>query len=274
MNIGISCSICSASEEASEATPLLLDTYTGAQTAFSFNFKLRTEYSGSAFRVRRDNDNAELDIGFSGTDVAESALTTFVGANSAYVVTAYDQSSNGNDWTQSTAGLQPRIVSAGTVDKINGKIAIYSDPAVQTANINCTITGAVETTAFHVLFNSTAWLSINIGGTNAVYYGLMTNGTLTDNYNSSGTPDTYVNGSIIGDSQDALYDAVLNIQSIASFTGLDLSNVSWDGFNTDYIYSSAVGAPTYIQETIIYDSDKSSDRAAIETDINNRYSIY
>lgn len=71
-------------------------------------------YGGSAIRVRRSSDNAEQDIGFSGTALDTSALATFVGANSAYVKTFYDQSGLGHDFSQATSSKQPMIVDAGT----------------------------------------------------------------------------------------------------------------------------------------------------------------
>lgn len=77
-------------------------------------------YAGHALRVRRSNDNAEQDIDYVGSSINSAldttALATFVGANSAFVVTWYDQSGNGNNWTQTTQASQPRIVNAGTYD--------------------------------------------------------------------------------------------------------------------------------------------------------------
>jgi hypothetical protein len=94
----------------------LLDAYPSAAAAYSLR-KLRSFYSGSAIRVRRSSDNAESDIGFTGAgDLDEAALTTFVGANDGFVTTFYDQSGNGRDLVQATAGDQPRIVNAGTVE--------------------------------------------------------------------------------------------------------------------------------------------------------------
>lgn len=71
-------------------------------------------YSGPLIRVRRSSDDAELDIGQSDGDLDTVALAAFVGANSAYVVKLYDQSSAGNDFVQSTNAAQPRIVNAGS----------------------------------------------------------------------------------------------------------------------------------------------------------------
>jgi hypothetical protein len=79
--------------------------------------RLRGSYAGSCIRVRRSSDNTEQDIGFASGVLDTAALASFVGANSAYVVTWYDQSGNGNNFAQATQANQPRIVNAGTVDR-------------------------------------------------------------------------------------------------------------------------------------------------------------
>ena len=78
--------------------------------------KMLSNYSGSAIRVRRSNDDAEQNIGFTGTALDTAALATFVGANSAFVTTWYDQSGNSNNMLQATTARQPRIVNAGVYD--------------------------------------------------------------------------------------------------------------------------------------------------------------
>jgi hypothetical protein len=92
--------------------PLLLDTYTNAKVAYSFR-KLRNAYAGSAVRIRRSSDNAEADIGFSGTDFDAAAAAAHIGGGTGFIVTWYDQSGNGYDLTQSTAGAQPTYVASG-----------------------------------------------------------------------------------------------------------------------------------------------------------------
>lgn len=95
-------------------------------TAASYGLrKLSCSYSGKAIQVRRSSDNTTQDIGFtSDSDLDTAALKTFVGNNSAFVTTWYDQSGNGRNATQATTGKQPRIVNAGVIDRLNGKPAI------------------------------------------------------------------------------------------------------------------------------------------------------
>jgi hypothetical protein len=109
-------------------TGFLLDDYPNATAAYSLR-KLRSTYTGSAIRVRRSNDNTEQDIGFTASgDLDTVSLKTFVGANSGFVTTWYNQGdSSGRDVSQSTAANQPRVVNAGVVDRENGKVAMIYD---------------------------------------------------------------------------------------------------------------------------------------------------
>lgn len=104
----------------------LLDSLTASANSAYSTRKLRTAYSGSAIKVRRSSDSTTQDIGFDGSgNLDTTALAAFVGANSAYVDTWYDQSGNALDLTQATTADQPRIVNAGTIDVINGQPAVY-----------------------------------------------------------------------------------------------------------------------------------------------------
>jgi len=99
----------------SGATPLLLDTYSGAAAAYSLR-KLRNGYTGSAIRVRENGTSSEADIGFDGSgNLDTTALASHCGANSGFVVTWYDQSGNAKNATQATAASQPAIVSSGSL---------------------------------------------------------------------------------------------------------------------------------------------------------------
>jgi hypothetical protein len=93
---------------------LPLDNLTSA-AAYSTR-RLRTAYTGPLLRVRRSSDNTEADIGY-GADgwLDEASLLAHVGAGDGFVTTWYDQSGNGRDATQTTAGHQPNIVNAGVV---------------------------------------------------------------------------------------------------------------------------------------------------------------
>lgn len=109
-----------------ESQPYLIDQVATAQYAFSTRL-LSSTYTGSCLRVRRSSDNAEQDIGFASGVIDTAALATFVGSDSAYVTTWYDQSGNGLNAVQATATRQPMIVNAGTNVTIGGKVAMLTD---------------------------------------------------------------------------------------------------------------------------------------------------
>lgn len=92
----------------------LLDTYTNANIAFSM-FKLRSAYSGSCLTVRRSSDNTEQDIGFVNNYLDTATLLSFVGSGDGFVVKWYNQSGNVNNLGQTIASNQPQIVSSGSL---------------------------------------------------------------------------------------------------------------------------------------------------------------
>jgi len=266
---------------------LLLDTYTGAKVAVSLR-KLRNAYTGSAVRVRRSSDNAEQDIGFNGANEIDTAvLKTFIGANTGYVVKWYDQSGNANDASQSTTTQQGAIVISGAVQRTNGKVSVYfdGDDAYNTATVslntylyisaifkasNNFIIAEHGTNAytngdgfFYFTDVNSSWF---FSRSNAFYYcyGSIswagTNQVLTTLSNNSSGAAYYKNGVV---------------QSNGFVTGSSLSNTSytdniylWSRANTSLIISG------YAQETIIWDKDMASDRAAVELNANTFYSIY
>jgi hypothetical protein len=103
-----------------------LATAVGTDMLFAYSLrKMRTAYAGSAIRVRRSSDNVEADIGFTGGGVMdETALLAHVGAGDGFVVTFYDQGTAATNFTQATTTLQPRIVAAGVVEKVNSVPAV------------------------------------------------------------------------------------------------------------------------------------------------------
>lgn len=266
---------------------LLLDTYTGAKVAVSLR-KLRNAYTGSAVRVRRSSDNAEQDIGFNGANEIDTAvLKTFIGANTGYVVKWYDQSGNANDASQSTTTQQGAIVISGAVQRTNGKVSVYfdGDDAYNTATVSLNTYLYIS-----AIFKASNNFIIAEHSTNA-----YTNGDgffyFTDANNpwlfSRSSAFYYCSGSISWAGTNQVLTTLSNNSSGAAYykngvvqyngivTGSSLSNTSytnniylWSRANTSLIISG------YAQETIIWDKDMASDRAAVELNTNTFYSIY
>ncbi len=77
--------------------------------------KIVGSYTGSAIRIRRTNDGAQLDIGFTSAGVLNtSAISSHCGSASGYVVTWYDQTGQGRHLTQATTTAQFRIYNGTT----------------------------------------------------------------------------------------------------------------------------------------------------------------
>lgn len=61
--------------------------------------KLRNAYTGDCIKVRRESDNATLDIGFDANgDLDTAAIATFCGSSQGTIQVWYDQSGNGFDF--------------------------------------------------------------------------------------------------------------------------------------------------------------------------------
>ena len=166
---------------------LLLDTgIATAGNAYSLR-KLRSAYAGSAIKVRRSSDNATQDIGFSGSDLDTTSLASFVGANSAYVDTWYDQVGS-NNLTTASNSVQPRIVNAGALDTKNSKPSMVFDGTDDTlvATNPAGLAGASKFTVSYIVAAT--------GGSRIVSF-------VTPGGSDYGAPDgvlpAYVNGSTI-----------------------------------------------------------------------------
>lgn len=82
--------------------------------------RIDSSYTGALVRLRRSTDNAELDYGAGlamGEFIDYSAIDTWLGGGTAYVVTWYDQSGQGRDITNSTTADQPILSASATTDR-------------------------------------------------------------------------------------------------------------------------------------------------------------
>lgn len=90
---------------------LLLDSYSGAGVAYSMR-KLKSDYAGSAIRVRRTRDNAEQDIGFVNNQLDTASLQSFVGS-----LNLIDYSENFTVWF---SNLGASVTASATTDPLGG----------------------------------------------------------------------------------------------------------------------------------------------------------
>ena len=276
---------------------LLLDLYSGASAAYGLR-KLRSSYSGSAIRIRRSNDNTEQDIGFTSTGALDtSAISSFVGANSAFVKTWYDQSGNTRNITQATNGNQPRIVNAGTIDTIGGETAVYFGTSANDWYLTFPtgyLNGTSTLSWFHVLYVT------DFASSNAGIFGPRNNSTGLEILQVDLiTRPTFlrINNVVRNDNAAAGYRLWNNnTQTIMTIIGNATSTAAWRN-NTAVTFTNSAAFPSlnyngeyllgryntdvdpkpmngYQQELIIYTTDQTSNRTAIQGNMNAYYSAY
>src|ERR1700741_5355761 len=121
-----------AKAEGSTPPAPLLD---GAGSAFAGLYsetdRLLTTYSGALYRVRNGTTDVETDIGYltaTNRDDRAALVTACAGA-SGFLVTRYDQSGNGRNWTQATKPAQAKIYDSVTGPVLIGDAlcALYDD---------------------------------------------------------------------------------------------------------------------------------------------------
>jgi len=266
------------------AVSLLLDTYSGAAAAYSLR-KLRSGYSGNAIKVRRSSDNTEQDIGFVDNELDTSTLATFCSGTDGFVTTWYDQSGNGKNATQTTAANQPQIVSSGSVINENGKPTVQFD-------------GSNDIMSLNTVANNPSYLaiiSVHRPTGNGVVFGYRTDTTELIQHNNQSTVDmrlqirssstAIITLSITTTASQKLafsqFDNVTPLHSLAvDSTNITTNSTAMAGTldaTENYIGGTYLNASIYtgnIQEIIIYNSNQSSNRTGIETNINDFYSIY
>jgi hypothetical protein len=275
----------------------LLDTYPNAAAAYSVR-KLRSAYTGNAIRVRR-TDLTESNIGFTAAgNLDTTALLAFTGTgalDNGFITTWYDQSGNARNATQTTALNQPQIVSSGSVITENGKPASDWNGSMnlQANGLSSIINGndlpissfsvykqdrtnfTEEIFAFgkngagisnyYLVRNNISGQYRNVANDGSTSISLVggttnTNQILRTDLKKSTTLDVFVDSSVVINNQ--AFD-------FGTFSGLNEFTIgNWEegGFLT--------GFDGKMQEMILWDSDKSSNRTGIETNINDFYTIY
>lgn len=97
-------------------------------SAWSVARRVYSNYSGPLIEVRRNSDNATQNIGYNNLNQLDTdSLSSFIGVNSGFIRTIYDQSGRANDFVQTSLANQPRIVNAGTLDTRNGLPSAFFD---------------------------------------------------------------------------------------------------------------------------------------------------
>jgi hypothetical protein len=250
---------------------LLLDEYTGAAAAYSLR-DLSILRNAPVVRVRRSSDNAEQD--FTATQVTDGTLTTFCGAGNGFVRTWYDQSGNSRHAAQNVNASQPKVVDNGGVILENGKAALDFNGTSHWLVSNFGSTTSIPTT-------TTAVFNKRVSDISVIHDGYSVQSLLYDNIGFAN--GSLVTGTSIGINEQHLSFALYNGASSSLYIDSQL-NVSGntgsngvDGITIGNIRNNLL--PNYtlngtVQEMILYFSNQSTNRVAIEANINAHYAIY
>jgi len=254
-----------------------LDNYTADLEGAYALALLDSTYTGDCIRVRRASDNTEQDIGFDGQYLDTNALTTFCTGTDCFVKTWYDQSGNANDATQSTAANQPKIYDSNT--------GVELENAVEALRWNGSSTflrnSAITTSGAHTIF------SVNKYTDEANENVLYDSDTSPQTIAYINALDSWViqyggtfNTSYTADESQHLHTFLINAASSNFYedgTSVATGNPGANNMSGLTIGATRVNAVPWngtIQAFIIYSADKSSDRTAIESALNDYFNVY
>lgn len=271
------------------ATPLtgLLDTYANAAAAFSLR-KLSGNYTGHAIKVRRESDNATLDIGFNLDNLLDTyTLTEFCRGTNGYVHTWYNQANSANDAVATDNGDQPQIVENGSVitgsGNQDGLPAIKSLPGDLESGSVLFLQSALLNTGDYGVYTA-ATVSLNdmlYGGTSPVYGLWFANSSqVKQRFGNPSTELTLSYSLSEGDAFLSYQNRAGNDAELAGNGGVAATTTLVDDntLRTDRILagngSDSFNYGRLIFEMVFYESDQSANRTGIESNINTHYSIY
>lgn len=289
------------------------DTIADGTPAAAYSLRLLSStYNGPLVRIRRTIDNTEVDVypdsdgefsiystiqdggtelttGVTGGSTDKTTLHEFLYGQDTdcMVVVWYDQSGNSNDATQTTTGNQPKIYDSST-----GVITENGKPAVQTDGSNDSM--ALAST---INFTDLTWLTVTkkSDATNKgsiIFYGSPSSGYGGDDVDNRGNPFLQVYGSevLIQKQLGNTSASGGEINQHLSYYNRNGTNAS-GGINGEVNTEATVATTTYnlielfrygsdynfeglVQELVLYNSNKKSDRSGIESNINQHYNIY
>ena len=267
----------------------------GTDAALAYSVRRLSDKAVLCMTVRRDmgvgnpGHDDEITIGFdTNGDLDTQAISDFCGTGTGYVSRWWDQSVNGNHASQGTPGSQPQIYNGSAVITENGKPAIDFDGSNVLINHTGNFTTGTAKNEFYVVtFDSVADSGVmNTDFSPRVAQNMKITGAkmVTLMFSPSINPYTSVTGSttlttatqyLLGDEYvGTTLSAYLNGSSEGSTTHTTPATGASDvSIGTDYRSNNGYISGR-IQEIISFQTNQSSNRSAIETDINNYFSIY
>lgn len=255
-------------------TPLTSQELTNAAAIYSFNL-LNSSYTGDCIEVRRSSDNALADIGFDGNgNLDEAALLSHVGAGDGFIRTWYSQQGGVNMIENTNAG-QAKIVDAGTVVKVNNKVAPLFTDLVTTYAPSTTLSVSNNLSLAIVSTKPTqngryVYVTNAAGGAPAIIFGYNPGSGIVDIEWFAQSERFTISASGMSTTALSQYSVTRNVSTVtAYFNGVQaFSNSTNYNANTTVRFLASTtnnGFPGNIAEFIYWQADKASDIAGINS---------
>jgi hypothetical protein len=259
---------------------------TGAAVAFGLRELPGYSWTGALIRVRRASDNQEEDFYQGATEGTfnttrgggGTSLQSWSGGNS-FIRTYYDQSGNGNNATQTNAGMQNQITNTGgnilTANGKPGTLSYDTNEYVLTSPISASepftffFVGKKTNASDRLMILASRAPYIFASHYSDQYYYLDSNGgTILSNSTSGNTNQQIIIATMNGSTREI----ETNNTSIASTFSTNVRSLSFG-----LVFGLADfgnGSTGYIQEFGLYTSDKSADKATIRNTANTYYGAF
>jgi hypothetical protein len=259
-------------------TPYFSDLF--GMPAAAYSLRKLTPSATNCIRVRRSSDNTEQDIGFvanlPSSPIDTAALLAFVGAGDGFVVTWYDQSTTGHNFTQSTGSLQPQIVSSGSVITLNSVPSISMTAAQwweKTLFTNKLLDIYLVRESTNTSYVKFTGRTLAGGGYDFVGQSGSGSTVIFENY---GTPSLYANKALFtGTTRNNVFNFLNGTLIETQENGnIGVSGAAWTFYRFGWYSSSSVGFSGKASELIFFDTSKSSSRNNIVDNQNAIYNVF
>ena len=256
---------------------------------YAYSLRKLSSATTNVIRVRRSSDSTESD--FSASEITDGTMLTWVGAGNGRVVKWYNQGTalTTYDLTQTTATNQPRIVISGVLQTKGGLPCVDfdgTDDYLQNAS-GATNTEwsffSVSSTDTTETVGAVCGMSDSTVNSIKIWHDTRTGNKLNLNVqNSSGTSyQAEMSAQRIDTNQRLLSSVIDASKNMSAFdngatggTATYTGTTAIDGIIMGAQYTPKNFLNGTIQELIIFKTDKSTDRVAIQNEINGHYSIY
>lgn len=273
------------------ATSGFLFTYSGAGGAYSV--RQLNNNAATALRVRRASDNAEIDIGFDGSgDLLTVDIANHCGTSDGFCSIWYDQTGDQNHSEQTDTDYQPKIYDGTTQSVLEEGSTGNEKPTLEFKLVSSNVPYMLHTSLdaqgiFAVSRPETAVVGsanfLNGLSTNTGFRGLCPTGDSGGRTARAFTNTGSLNITALGSLTNQCFLAFNSNGSTGSleYNGANEVTGGASQMTVDKIGSNrASGSDTQYrlegncQELILYDSDQTSNRTGIETNVNGYFNIF